>query len=274
MNLITGLGSEIGVRQAGSPRGCCRGRDDRGRDARARPRAAAAGVRVRRLRADRARARGRRRALGGGSVHVRRLDPARGCRGHHRVPRTLVLRAGSFETAMFAIEGAAGDELARICVNGRGPAIPLLPIFPPNLGGPATWVSAADGQRLAGLVGAPARLRSGGQLRPGLRDANVIAELPGAQLGGGRRVCALRLGLARTGRDRQRDGRRGRTAPDRALPRRTAAALAHLHRVRGREIRAARRDHYVRDAEVRGRLARIVGVVNLDCIAHGPCSRS
>jgi len=269
MNLIAGLGSEIGVRQAGSP-------------------AAAAAAEMIAV---------SMRELGlepwlqefelvGYEPIVPELEvggerwdagpcmyagstPPDGVEGTIAYLGTLVLRAGSFETAMFAIEDSGGRELARIYVNGRGPAIPLLPIYPPNLGGPATWVSAADGQRLAHLVGTPARLRSGGELRPGLRDANVIAELPGASPEAVV-VCAHFDSVWRgpgaidnaTGVEGvRRLIERFRTAPQ---PR-SLIFIAFA----AEEIGLLGATHYVRDAELRGELARIVGVVNLDCIARG-----
>jgi aminopeptidase YwaD len=269
MNLITGLGSEIGVRQAGSPAAAAAvemiadSMRELGLEPRLQefefvgyepiePELEVAGERVE-----------------AGPCMYAGSTPSEGVEGTIAYLGTLVLRAGSFETAMFAIEDAAGVELARIYVNGRGPAIPLLPIFPPNLGGPATWVSAADGERLAGLVGAPARLRSGGELRPGLRDANVIAELRGAS-SEAVVVCAhfdsVWRGPGAIDNATGVEGVRRLIERFRAAPQpRTLIFIAFA----AEEIGLLGATHYVRDAEVRGALARIVGVVNLDCIAHG-----
>lgn len=182
---------------------------------------------------------------------------------------TLVLRAGSFETAMFSIVDPQERELARIYVNGRGPAIPLMSVYPVNLGGPATWVSAADGERLSRLIGAPARLRSGGDLRPGLHDANVIAELPGAS-SEAVVVCAhfdsVWRGPGAIDNATGVEGVRRLIERFRGTPQaRTLIFIAFA----AEEIGLLGATHYVRDAEVRGTLERIVGVVNLDCIAHG-----
>jgi aminopeptidase YwaD len=269
MNLLTGLGGEIGVRQAGSPA------------------SAAAAVMIAGSLAelglepqlqefefvgydplDPVLEVGGERIDAGPCMYAGSTPPG-GVEGTIAYIGKLVVRAGMFETSMFAVVDGAGRELARIYVNGRGPAIPLLPIFPPNLGGPATWVSAADGARLADLVGAPARLRSGGELRPGLRDANVIAELAGASPEAVV-VCAHFDSVWR-----------GPGAIDNATGvegvRRLAERFSATPQPRSlifiafaaEEIGLLGATHYVREAEVRGELERIVGVVNLDCIACG-----
>jgi hypothetical protein len=269
MNLLAGLGGEIGVRQAGSP-------------------AAAEAVE---LIAASMRELGLEPTLQEFEfvgyvplepelyVDGERIDagpcmyagstPAEGVEGTLAYLGTLVLRAGFFETAMFSIVDERSRELARIYVNGRGPAIPLLSVYPANLGGPATWVSAADGARLAGLVGAPARLRSGGELRPGLRDANVIAELEGASTEAVV-VCAhfdsVWRGPGAIDNATGIEGVRRLIERFRGTPQpRSLIFIAFA----AEEIGLLGATHYVRDLEIRGTLERIVGVVNLDCIANG-----
>ena len=195
--------------------------------------------------------------------------PSGGVEGTIALVGTFVIRPGAFETPVFAIEDSDGAELARLYVNARGPAIPMPSLYPPNLGGPATWISADDGERLAGVVGAPARLRSGGELRPGLLDRNVIAEVTGASPEAVV-VCAHFDSVWRG--PGAIDNATGVEGVRRLIERFTAAPQERsliFCAFAAEELGLLGATYYVREAKLRGELDRIAGVVNLDCIAHG-----
>jgi hypothetical protein len=190
--------------------------------------------------------------------------PAAKVAGPIRRVGELVLRRGAFETPVFAI----GDE-GRLYVNTRGPAIPLLALTPPNLGGPAAWVGADDGARLAALAGAHATLHTGGELVPNERDRNVIAEIPGTtdekivvcahfdsvwRCPGAIDNASGVEGLRRIA-ERFRDTR----------PRRTLVLAAFG----AEEPGLLGSTHYVAEARLTGELGRLVAAVNLDSIARG-----
>jgi hypothetical protein len=176
-----------------------------------------------------------------------------------------------FEAPIFVIEDDDRRELARLFGNPLrgGGAIPFPATYTPLLTGPTAIISAADVARLDGLEGARARLRTGGRFDPGRRDANVIAELPGESeevvlvgahfdsVWRGPGVIDNATGVE--GLRRVAERLVGRDHP-RSLV--FAAFAAEEYGLIGSKF-------YVDDANTRGELDRIVGVVNLDCIAHG-----
>lgn len=190
--------------------------------------------------------------------------PAASVAGQIRYVGELVLRRGAFETPVFAI-GAEG----RLYVNTRGPAIPLLPLTPPNLGGPAAWIGAEDGARIASLKGSEATLRTGGELVPNERDRNVIAEIPGTS-GETVVVCAHFDSVWRSpGAVDNASGVEGlyRIAEHfrQRKPRRTLVLVAFG----AEELGLLGSTHYVAEARLTGELDRIAAAVNLDSIARG-----
>jgi Iap family predicted aminopeptidase len=174
-----------------------------------------------------------------------------------------------FEAPIFAIE-EDGRELARLFGNPLdGGAIPFPATYTPVLTGPTAVISTADVARLDTMESATARLRTGGRFDPGRRDANVIAELPGESdevvlvgahfdsVWRGPGVIDNATGVE--GLRRIAERLVGRSHP------RTLVFVAFA----AEEYGLIGSRFYVEEANTRGELERIVGVVNLDCIAHG-----
>ena len=89
---------------------------------------------------------------------------------------------GLFEPEVFAIRDEGGLEVARLYGNPieGGGAGAFAASAGPTLTGPAAYVSNADARRLREQqIGATARLVSGGVLRPGVRQRNILGVLPG-----------------------------------------------------------------------------------------------
>jgi aminopeptidase YwaD len=176
----------------------------------------------------------------------------------------LVLRPGSFETPVFGIGDAA-----RLYVNTRGPAVPLLPLTPPTLGGPAAWIGAVNGARLAQLEGAAATLRTGGELLPNQVDRNVLATIPGRSAEEVV-VCAHVDSVWRgPGAVDNASGVEGlRRVAERFAHRQTRRSLV-LAAFGAEEPGLLGSTHFVHEARLNGDLDRIAAVVNLDSIARG-----
>jgi hypothetical protein len=171
----------------------------------------------------------------------------------------------------FAIEDDAGLELGRIYANPVfGGAIPFISLQHPQITvGPTVHVSVVDGERLLGLEGARARLVVRGRFVPGMRERNVLAELRGAS----EETVVVSAHFDSVWR--------GPGAIDNASG--VEGMLQIAERLVGREhprtvlfaafaaeepgLLGSR--YYVHEAKLRGELDRIVGVVNLDCVAHG-----
>jgi aminopeptidase YwaD len=176
----------------------------------------------------------------------------------------LVLRRGVFETPVFAI----GDE-ARLYVNTRGPAVPLLPLTPPNVGGPAAWIGAADGARLAELEGVRATLRTGGELLPNQVDRNVIARIPGRSAEEVV-VCAHVDSVWQCpGAVDNASGVEGLRRVAERFARRVERRSLVLVAFGAEELGLLGSTHFVNEARLMGELDRVVAAVNLDSIACG-----
>jgi len=171
-------------------------------------------------------------------------------------------------TAVWAIEDDDGRELARVYENPvRGGAIPFLSGAAPLVSGPAAFISNEDATRVQD--GAHARLHTGGRFIPGRRDRNVVAELRGESeeavvvsahydsVWRGPGVIDNASGVE--GVRRVAEKLVGRTHP------RSVIFVAFG----AEEIGLLGSRHFVWDWKLRGQLKRIVGAVNLDCIAHG-----
>lgn len=183
---------------------------------------------------------------------------------------THVAVKGLFEAPTFAIEDAGGAELARLYANPLGGgAVPFVSGYGHIICGPAAFVSTADGERLRELEGATARLRVGGRFVPGMRDRNVLAEVPGES----EETIVVSAHFDSVWR--------GPGAVDNATGvegiRRLAERLAGERRRRtllfcafaAEEIGLVGARYFVTEARTRGEFARICGIVNLDCIGHG-----
>ena len=170
---------------------------------------------------------------------------------------------------IWSIEDDAGRVLALVYENpvvASGGAIPFLSFYGPLVTGPSCFVvrghpALRDGVR--------ARLRSGGSFVHGLTERNVLATLPGESdeavvvcahydsVWRGPGVIDNATGVEAVRRVAERLV--GRTHP------RTVVFAAWA----AEEIGLVGSRWFVQDAKHRGEIDRYVGVVNLDCVAHG-----
>jgi hypothetical protein len=178
---------------------------------------------------------------------------------------------GDDRAPAFAIEDEGGRELGRVYANPVfGGAIPFLSLQHLHITvGPTVHVSVEDGERLLGLEGARAHLVVRGGFVPGQRDRNVLAELQGRS----HETVVVSAHFDSVWR--------GPGAIDNASG--VEAMLRVAERLVGREhprtillaafgaeeIGLVGSRYFVREAKLRGELDRVVGVVNLDCVAHG-----
>lgn len=176
--------------------------------------------------------------------------------------------AGQPPTGVWAIEDENGAPQALVCENPiGGGAIPFVGYGPVITTPPTAFVSTEDGKRIP--EGASATLRVTGRFVPGRRERNVIAELAGESdeivvvsahydsVWNGPGVIDNASGVEGVRRIAERLV--GETYP------RTIAFIAFA----SEEIGLIGSHHLVADWKVRGRLKKVVGCVNLDCIAHG-----
>lgn len=196
--------------------------------------------------------------------------PAEGVEGTVRHLGTHVWAKDFFEVPVFAIEDDGGRELGRISGNPfNGGAIPFLVSYGHVLGGPQVFVSSADADRLFSLGGPRAHLRVSGRFVPGLRDRNVIAEIPGESeetVVVGAHFDSVWRGPGTIDNATGVEGLRrvGERLVGRSLPR-SVLLVAFA----AEEIALQGSRWFVEEAKLRGELDRIVGAVNLDCIGHG-----
>jgi hypothetical protein len=175
-----------------------------------------------------------------------------------------------FEIPVFAIEDGP-NEVARLFGNAieGGGAIPFPGGYSPALTEPSAIISFADAQRLRGLDGAHARLRAGGEFRPGLRDCNVLAELPGES----EETVVVSAHFDSVWRgpgtiDNATGVEGVRRLAERLVGQRHPRTLLFAA-FGAEELNLFGSHYYVYEAKLHGTLDRVVGVVNLDCIAHG-----
>ena len=174
------------------------------------------------------------------------------------------------EADVFAIEDEDGSELARVLMSPfGGPAIPFLTGARQIAVGPAVFISGADSERLRGMEGAHARVRVDGRFVPGLTERNVVAELRGQS----EEAIVVSAHYDSVWR--------GPGVIDNATGvegvRRIAEELAGHGHMRSlifigfaaEEVGCIGSRSWIFDGEVTGELKRIKGIVNLDCIAHG-----
>jgi len=183
-------------------------------------------------------------------------------------PRTF---DGDEPAPIFAVEDEAGAELGRIYANPvYGEAIPFLAFQHLHITvGPAVFVSVSDGERLLSLEGARTRLVVRGEFVPGLRDRNVLARIDG-------RSDEIVVASAHFDSVWRGPGAIDNASGIEALLR-VAERLAGRAHERGillaafgaEEIGLVGSRYFVQEAKLRGELDRIVGAVNLDCVAHG-----
>jgi Iap family predicted aminopeptidase len=171
----------------------------------------------------------------------------------------------------FAVEDADGRELARLEMTPfGGPAIPFIVGPRQVLIGPTAFISGADAQRLVERESATARVRIGGRFVPGRTERNVVAVLPGASeetIVVSAHYDSVWRGPGTIDNATGVEGVRRlaeRFAAEPGRPRSIAFCAFAAEEI---GLLGARR--FVSEASLRGELDRIVGVVNLDCIAHG-----
>lgn len=171
----------------------------------------------------------------------------------------------------FAVEDSRGREVGRIYANPVvGGAIPFVSLQHLQITvGPTAFVSVEDGERLRRLEGARARLVVRGRFLPGLRDRNVLAELHGES--DETVVVSAHFDSVWHGPGAI-DNASGVEALRRVAERLVGQRLRRsvLFAAFGaEELGLVGSRYFVYEAKLRGELDRIVGVVNLDCVAHG-----
>jgi hypothetical protein len=168
----------------------------------------------------------------------------------------------------FAVVDAGGREVARLLTSPFSTgAIPFMSAHVHITTPPTAFVSRADSARLTD--GMRVRLKVGGRFVPGRRERNVIAELPGRS---DERVLVTAHydsvwrgpGAIDNASGVEGVRRIGEALKGRDLPR-TVQLVAFA----AEEIKLTGSRWYVDEAKLRGELAQISGVVNLDCIARG-----
>jgi hypothetical protein len=175
---------------------------------------------------------------------------------------------GDRTLSTFAVVDADGRERARLLSSpfSRG-AIPFMSLHVHVTTPPTAFLAAHDAERLQD--GMRVRMKVGGRFVPGLRERNVIADLPGES--DEHVVVSAHFDSVW----------RGPGAIDNASGvegvRRIAEALAGRTLERGvrfiafaaEEIKLTGSRYYVDEAKFRGEMKSVAGMVNLDCIAHG-----
>lgn len=195
--------------------------------------------------------------------------PEGGVEGRVRFLGVRVDIPGVFEAPIFAIEDEDALEVGRLYVNPLGGAIPFPAGYMQLLTAPTAVISKADGARLRDLEGAHARLVTRGHFVPGRTDCNVVAELPGAieeQVVVGAHFDSVWRGPGVIDNATGVEGLR--RVAERLVGRAHARTVVFVA-FGAEEIGLIGSRFYVEEAKLRGDLDRIVGVVNLDCIAHG-----
>jgi hypothetical protein len=180
------------------------------------------------------------------------------------------LTAGD-RASVFAVEDDGGRELGRIYANPVvGGAIPFVSLqHLPITVGPTVYISVEDGDRLTAMEGSRARLVVGGRFVPGRVDRNVLAELPGD--GDETVVVSAHFDSVWHGPGTidNASGVEGvRRVAQRLVGRRHPRTVLFVAFATEEPGLVGSR-YFVQEAKLRGELDRVVGVVNLDCIAHG-----
>ena len=184
---------------------------------------------------------------------------------------------GLFEPHVFAIVDERDLEVARLYGNPieGGGAGAFAASAGPTLTGPAVYVSNADSRRLREQhIGATARLVSGGALRPGVAQRNILGVLPGDDP---RSIIVSAHYDSAWGSPGAIDNATGvegllRLAEEfAASDSRWATLLFALFAAEEAGLAGARA--FVNQARIRGRLDSILAIINLDCIGAGESLR-
>jgi Zn-dependent M28 family amino/carboxypeptidase len=132
---------------------------------------------------------------------------------------------------------------------------------------PTAFVSRADAERLHD--GVRVRLKVGGRFLPGRRERNVIADIAGKR--DGHVIVSAHYDSVWRGPGAidNASGVEGVRRVGEALARRELEHGVRLVAFAAEEIKLTGSRYYVDEARLRGQLDEVIGVVNLDCIAHG-----
>jgi hypothetical protein len=190
-----------------------------------------------------------------GEGTVRRIDASSAPVGDGQLPN-------------FAVVDAAGNEVARLLTSPFSTgAIPFMSPHTHITTPPTAFVSVADAQLLAD--GMHVRLKVGGRFLPGLRERNVIAELPGRSAERVLVTAHFDSVWRGPGAIDNASGIEGVRRIGAALSGRELERTVTLVAFAAEEIKLTGSRYYVDEARLRGQLDEIAGVVNLDCIAYG-----
>lgn len=168
----------------------------------------------------------------------------------------------------FAVVDQDGREVARLLTSPFSTgAIPFMSPHVQTTTPPTAFVSRADSARLQD--GMRVRLKVGGRFLPGRTERNVIAELPGRS--DKRVIVSAHYDSVWRGPGAidNASGIEGVRRIGEALKERDLPCTVQLVAFAAEEIRMTGSRWFVDEAKLRGELAQIVGVVNLDCIARG-----
>jgi hypothetical protein len=175
---------------------------------------------------------------------------------------------GDGQLPNFAVVDAAGNEVARLLTSPFSTgAIPFMSPHTHITTPPTAFVSVADAQLLAD--GMHVRLKVGGRFLPGLRERNVIAELPGRSAERVLVTAHFDSVWRGPGAIDNASGIEGVRRIGAALSGRELERTVTLVAFAAEEIKLTGSRYFVDEAKLRGELASIVGVVNLDCIGRG-----
>jgi hypothetical protein len=175
---------------------------------------------------------------------------------------------GEGKLANFAVVDSDGREVARLLTSPFSTgAIPFMSAHVHITTPPTAFVSRAASERLRD--GMRVRLKVGGRFVPGRRERNVIAELPGHSPE--RVIVSAHYDSVWHGPGAidNASGVEGVRRIGEALKGRDLPRTVQLVAFAAEEIKLTGSRWFVDEAKLRGELAQIAGVVNLDCIAHG-----
>jgi Iap family predicted aminopeptidase len=175
---------------------------------------------------------------------------------------------GEGRLAVFAVVDATGREAARLLTSPFSTgAIPFMSSHVHITTPPTAFVSLADSARLQD--GMRVRLKVGGRFLPGRRERNVIAELPGRSEERVLVTAHFDSVWHGPGAIDNASGVEGVRRIGEALKGRDLPRTVQLVAFTAEEIKLTGSRYFVDEAKLRGELAQIAGVVNLDCIARG-----
>jgi hypothetical protein len=175
---------------------------------------------------------------------------------------------GDGKLPSFAVVAADGREVARLLTSPFSTgAIPFMSSHAHIATPPTAFVSIADSARLQD--GQHVRLKVGGRFLPGRRERNVIADIPGRS---NERVLVTAHYDSvwhGPGAIDNATGVEGVRRIGEAFAARELERSVTLVVFAAEEIGLTGSRYFVDEAKLRGELAAIAGVVNLDCIARG-----